>query len=637
MNTIKLKMRRYTNFYSLIVGLLFLLSIFLLINCSTSTEIRSAVPYPTWERIDAHSYANLKDIHTVHLHLDLDINFENQTIYGVARHQMSHHQTNQAVFDIKNIDIQRITKGNGEERSLDYEIGQSDSIMGTPLIVAVDSSVEYINIYYKTTPQSEALDWLPAHLTEGKKHPFLYSQGQSVLTRTWIPLQDSPSNRITYSATVRVPPDLLPIMSATNPTTKNDTGLYHFSMHQPIPSYLIAIAVGDFHYQSLGDHCGFYSEPELIDASLHEFTDLERMLAAAQKLYGDYRWEQYDLVILPYSFPFGGMENPRLTFVNPTLLAGDRSLVTVIAHELAHSWSGNLVTNASWEDFWLNEGFTVYFENRIMEELYGKEVALIHQQIEFLELQETLKRLPAADTRLKLNLSGRDPNEAMTDIAYIKGAYFLRTIEQKVGRKKFDLFLQNYFEHYAFQTLSTEEFVAYLDQELLSPNAVYFNTDEWIYGIGLPANCVQKKGTRLDKIEKYARQTVKNPKKLTTYPFHRWITQEWVAFIRSIPDTTAPDILREIDQIAQLKNSTNSEIICQWYTLAIRCGYTDIKPELKDFISRVGRLKYLEPIYEALKNSPDKTDKIWARKQLEELKTVYHPLTRQAIEHILNG
>jgi leukotriene-A4 hydrolase len=323
----------------------------------------------------------------------------------------------------------------------------------------------------------------------------MYSQGQTVLTRTWIPIQDTPANRITYSADVKVPKEFLAIMSADNPAEKNATGEYHFEMKQPIPAYLIAIAVGNIEYRSLGKNCGVYSEPELIETAANEFVDLQKMITAAEKLYGNYRWEQYDVIVLPYSFPFGGMENPRLTFANP---------VSVIAHELAHSWSGNLVTNASWDDFWLNEGFTVYFENRIMEELYGKEVANILAVIEFQELQRTLKRIDARDTKLKLNLSQRNPDDGMTDIAYIKGAYFLRTLEDVVGRQKFDRFMKKYFDDHAFSTLTTEDFIAYLDKNLLIPNKIKFNTNEWVYKSGIPANCIQIESPRLEKVEKLA-------------------------------------------------------------------------------------------------------------------------------------
>lgn len=585
---------------------------------------------------DMHSYANLEEIHTTHLHLDLDVNFDNNTIYGIARHQMSKHTADTAVFDIKYIDIQKVTVGKDKESETDYMIGQNDSILGAPLMVVIDSTVEYINIYYKTTDKTEALDWLSPGLTEGKKLPFLYSQGQTLLTRTWIPIQDSPSNRITYSADVKVPKELLAIMSAENPTEKNDTGEYHFEMKQPIPAYLIALAVGNLEYRSLGKNSGIYSEPELIDACAYEFEDLQKMINAAGNLYGNYQWGQYDVVVLPYAFPFGGMENPRLTFANPTLITGDRTLVNVIAHELAHSWSGNLVTNASWEDFWLNEGFTVYFENRIMEELYGKEVADILAVIEFQELERTLEKVDKKDTRLKLDLSNRNPDDGMTDIAYIKGAYFLRTLEQAAGRNTFDKFLKKYFHDHAFGTLTTEAFVSYLNEHLLTPNKIKFNTNEWVYSEGIPDNCIKITSPRLTKVEKLATEAAENPAKLKKYKRSDLTTQEWMAFIRKLPRHTHPKTLKKIDDLLSFKNCGNSEIMCEWYTLSINSGYTLIRKDMEKFLSKTGRLKYLEPIYEALHNSHYQSDKDLAQKLFTKYQGNYHPVARLAISGMLN-
>ncbi len=588
---------------------------------------------------ETHSYANLTDIHTKHIHLDLDVNFDNNTIYGVARHQMVNlTSTDTAIFDIKNIDIQKVTIGKDKERETDYVIGQNDSILGAPLMVSIDSTVEFINIYYKTTDKTEALDWLSPDLTEGKKHPFLYSQGQTLLTRTWIPIQDNPSNRITYSADVKVPKDFLALMSAENPKVKNATGEYHFEMNQPIPAYLIALTVGNLEYRSLGVNCGVYSEPELIDTCAYEFVDLQKMISAAEKLYGKYRWEQYDVVVLPYSFPFGGMENPRLTFANPTLLAGDRTLVSVIAHELAHSWSGNLVTNASWEDFWLNEGFTVYFENRIMEELYGKEVANILAILEYQELERTLANIDKEDTKLKLNLSKRNPDDGMTDIAYIKGAYFLRTLEEKVGRNKIDHFLKKYFDDHAFGTLTTEEFVNYLNENLLIPNKIDFNTEEWIYQPGIPSNCVKYTSPRLDKIEKIADEVATKgvSSKLKKINREDLTTQEWLTFIRRLPDHTPPKTMKYIDDILSLKNSGNAEIMCEWYALAINSGYTLVRKDMIKFLNKTGRLKYLEPIYGALVNSQYQTDNDLAKQTFSKSRANYHPIAKMSIDQIVN-
>ena len=430
---------------------------------------------------DDHSYSNLREIHTTHLDLELEVNFQNKTIYGVARHTMNNNNSDTAIFDINGLLIQKVTLGTiNHEKETDFVIGNmdKDSILGQPLLVTTRNKTQQINIYYQTTENSAALDWLDSNLTSSKTKPFLYTQGQAILTRTWIPIQDSPSNRITYSAKVSVPDDLMAVMSAKNKRENISNGNYFFEMKKPIPSYLIALAVGDLSYQSLGPNTGFYCEPELAKACLFEFQDLQKMMQAAEKIYGKYQWGKYDLLVLPYSFPFGGMENPMLTFVNPTIITGDRSLTSVVAHELAHSWSGNLVTNHTWNDFWLNEGFTVYFEQRIMEELYGKDVSDILAAIEFYELQDELKTIASSnnpeDSRLFLNLKGRDPDDGMTDIAYVKGSFFLKTLEQKVGREKFDLFIKSYFKKHAFKTINSGDFINYLEENLLEKNKIKF-------------------------------------------------------------------------------------------------------------------------------------------------------------------
>ncbi|MBL0317256.1 MAG: hypothetical protein IPP69_16430 [Flavobacteriales bacterium] len=300
-----------------------------------------------------------------------------------------------------------------------------------------------VEIDYKTSPDAEALLWV-----EGEK-PFLFTQSQAILARTWVPCQDSPGVRITYNADVTVPSDLMALMSAENPQQKSSDGKYHFKMDQPIPSYLMALAVGDVVFREIGPRTGVYAIPSLADAAANEFSDMQKMVDEAEKLYGSYVWGRYDLLILPPAFPFGGMENPKLTFATPTIIAGDKSLVSLVAHELAHSWSGNLVTNSTWDDFWLNEGFTVYFEQRIMEAVYGRERSEMLATLSRQDLDATIADISTSehpeDSKLKLALEGRSPDDGMTDIAYNKGYFFLRLIEETVGRERFDKFLKVFY------------------------------------------------------------------------------------------------------------------------------------------------------------------------------------------------
>lgn len=611
---------------------------------------------------DYHSYANLTKIRTKHLHLDLDVDFKNRTIYGIARHEMINNGADTAIFDMNGLMIQKVTigpKGSEEETDMFIDKMDKDSILGQPLMVPIKKDTKYVNIYYQTTEKSDALDWLDTNLTTSKTKPFLYTQGQAILTRTWIPLQDSPSNRITYSADVKVPADLLAVMSATNPTEKNETGRYHFEMKQAIPAYLIALAVGDLEYHAFSKNSGVYAEPELLPSCVYEFDAIPDMIDAAEKLYGPYQWGQYDILVLPYSFPFGGMENPRLTFANPTLLAGDKSLVSVIAHELAHSWSGNLVTNRTWNDFWINEGFTVYFEQRIMESLYGKEVADILALVEFDELKDELKRIEKSkhpeDSKLHLALDGRNPDDGMTDIAYVKGAFFLKTIENQVGREKFDPFLKKYFATFQFKTVDANQFISFLNKELLAKNKQQFNYDEWIFGQGLPNNCLQLHSERLEKMDQLAddfthgkvsfapkvsytwKKIGKRKRKIKhieQISIHDHIVQEWQTFIRRLPSHLAVNKLKEIDRYLRFSYSGNSELLTEWFVLSAHCNYVSHnKDQIARFLMKVGRRKYLMPIYEALLLNPN--TRAFALSTFEKAKNHYHAVSRNSISELI--
>ncbi|MDX1583960.1 MAG: M1 family aminopeptidase/hydrolase, partial [Thermoanaerobaculia bacterium] len=418
--------------------------------------------------IDPHSYSNPDEVVVRHLSLDLDVDFDRKVLDGLAELRIENlGESDRIVLDTRDLDILGVKLDDGTET--EWYLGEGDPHLGRPLVVRLEPGTTGISIRYETSPEAAAVQWLSPEQTLGKTDPFLFTQSQAILARTWIPIQDTPGVRMTYDATVRVPEGLLALMSAENPTEDDPSGLYEFEMPQAIPSYLLALAVGDLEFRALGPKSGVYAEPPMIERAAWELADTPEMIEAAEALYGEYRWGRYDVLILPPSFPFGGMENPRLTFATPTIIAGDRSLVSLIAHELAHSWSGNLVTNATWDDFWLNEGFTNYFTSRIMEAVYGREYAEMLALLSMQDLQEEIEELgpESPDTYLKLDLEGRDPDEGMTDIAYEKGYFFLRLLEETFGREVFDDFLRRYFDRFAFHSMTTEGFVQYLEEELI--------------------------------------------------------------------------------------------------------------------------------------------------------------------------
>jgi aminopeptidase N len=590
--------------------------------------------------IENHTHSNIDEIHTTHMHLDLLADFDNKKLSGVVRHTMNNNGTKKAVFDIDGVNIQKVTIGDkNNEKEATFKIGENIENVGAPLIVEIDEQTTEINIYYETTPASNALDWLPPALTASGKYPFLYTQGQPILTRTWIPLQDTPANRITYSADIQVPEGLLAIMSAANPKELAPDGKYSFEMNQPIPSYLVALAIGEMEYHAFSDNSGVYAEPDVIESAAYEFVDIPKMMDAAESLYGSYLWDNYDVVILPYSFPFGGMENPRLTFATPTLIAGDRSLVSVIAHELAHSWSGNLVTNASWNDIWLNEGFTVYFENRIMEKLYGKEIADMLFLVELHELEQTIDKMidegMAKDTQLKLALECRNPDDGLTDVAYIKGAWFLKTLEKEVGRETFDAFITDYFASKKFTSLTSEEFLEYLENNLLAKQNITFNHEEWVYGTGIPENAIEVTSTRFEKVQELAEGIANNNKEIPDdLKLTDFTTQEWITFIRKFKGKLNHEKIKKMDETVGFANSGNSELMTQWFLLNIESEYKDNYDQMEDFLIKVGRRKFLKPLYTALAKTEE--NKTWALKVYEKARPGYHAVSFQTIDKILN-
>lgn len=544
---------------------------------------------------DVHSYAQFDQAYTTHLFLDLVADFDKKTLTGVAAHTIQNNNASEIVFDIKDLNIDKIIT-NDEGKEVKFEIGAEDKILGKPLTVQITPKTTRVEIYYSTNPTSEAVQWLSPQQTADKTDPFLFTQGEAILTRSWIPIQDSPGNKITYSARFKVPDSLTAVMSAK--TTSHKNGEFEFEMNQPIPCYLIALAIGKLEYKSLGARSGVYAEPSMMEACYNEFSDLEKMIDAAEGLYGPYAWEQYDVIVLPPSFPFGGMENPRLTFATPTIIAGDKSLTSLIAHELAHSWSGNLATNATWDDFWLNEGFTVYFEGRIIEKLYGKDYADMLSILSYNGLLAELEDLPAQDTRLKLDLEGRSPDDGMSAIAYDKGCFMLMMIEENIGREKFDQFLNSYFDHFKFKNLNTEEFLAYINEKL--PEVKKLNLEEWIYKPGLPSNCPKIVSAKFDKVDANFESKIylENPRSTND-----WTTHEWLRFIGKIDTSWSITDFEQADKLFDFTNSGNSEIAAAWFEKSIRADYKIVYPQLEAFLVKVGRRKFLTPLYRAMKET----------------------------------
>jgi len=587
-------------------------------------------------RDDPHSYARPNEITVRHLQLDLTVDFDDRRLSGLATLHLDRASDDATtlVLDTWELEVSAVTLGDGNH--VTFELGEPDPVLGRPLTIHAGSA-EVVVVHYATSPEARALQWLePRQTASGKR--FLFTQSQPILARTWIPCQDTPAVRTTYDAKVRVPRDLLAVMSADNPTERTGDGSYEFSMPQPVPAYLIALAVGDLEFRALGDRAGVYAEPSVVDAAAWEFADTEKMMRAAERLYGPYRWGRYDMLVLPPSFPYGGMENPRLTFVTPTILAGDRSLVTLIAHELAHSWSGNLVTNATWNDVWLNEGFTVYFETRIDEELYGAAYTAMLLRLGRQELEAELALVDERDTWLELDLAGRDPDGPMT-VPYEKGSLLLRLLEQAVGRERFDAFLSTYFDRFAFQSMDTTTFADYLRRELLEPAGITdsdLQLEAWLHGPGLPDNAPEFPSDAFDRVDEQVEALLAG-QAADSLDTDGWVSQQWVHFVRALPRDLPFDRLAAVDSAFGLSRSGNIEVLTAWLEMAIESGYVFSEPEvdqvLADFLSRHGRALHLKLVYGKLPATPQGLAR--AKEIYAKARPSYHSVSQGVIDRIL--
>jgi leukotriene-A4 hydrolase len=589
---------------------------------------------------DWHTYSNYQDVVSTHILLDLTVDFKEKQLKGSIEHHLkyNHKGVQNLILDTRDLDIHRVeTFRAGIWSETTFKLAERDDVRGSKLTIVLPRMTKRVKIHYNSRPEASGLQWLSPVQTAGKKLPFMFSQSQAIHARSWMPIQDTPAMRVTYEANIHTAKNLRPIMSAKNDPTWNENGDYHFEMPQPIPTYLIAIAAGNIHYKKMSKQTAIYSEPELLDAAAAEFVDTQAMIDATEKMYGKYRWTDYDLLILPPSFPFGGMENPRLSFITPTVIAGDKSLVSLIAHELAHSWSGNLVTNATWRDLWLNEGFTSYVENRIMEEVFGKERAVMEQALAYQDLKKELVELPKADTILHVTIEGRDPDDAFSGVPYTKGQLFLMFLEKRVGRDNFDTFLKQYFDDHAFGSIDTKNFIKYLKKNLIEKHSGKVSMTEvmeWIKEPLLPTNSPAPTSDAFSKVKSHMTSWLRNDTKLAEIPTNKWTVHEWLFFINNLPKDISLNHLNQLDSQFSLTQSTNNEIAHAWLLLNIKRDNPVVNTRLADYMISIGRRKLIVPLYKALLETESKRN--FTQEIYNKARPGYHPLAQGTIDTLFD-
>jgi leukotriene-A4 hydrolase len=577
-------------------------------------------------RLDPHSYCDDAQAQTESFALAARVDFATHVIAGDVTLTFRAPASGKLDLDSRDLEIERVVDGNGRE--LRFVVHPADAILGSRLEIELADATPSIRIRYRTSPTASALQWLTPAQTSGGKHPFLFSQCQAIHARSVIPMQDTPRLRVRYTAELVVPRELQVVMAAADRGRREDGAVaaHRFEMPQPIPPYLFAFAVGDLASRDLSPRCRVWAEPSVVDAAAYEFADVEAIIGAAESLYGPYDWERFDILTMPPSFPYGGMENPRLTFLTPAVIVGDRSLVSVVAHELAHSWTGNLVTNANAEHFWLNEGFTTYAERRIVEALEGADMAALQAALGRRELDESLERFAdqPALTKLRTQLDGVDPDLAYSLIPYEKGYLFLCAIEAAVGREPFARWLRSYLTTFRFGAITTEDFIAHIEAAL--PGALTaVNASAWLDGEGLPADTPPLRSARLDAIEALGGAV---PAKAQT---SAWSATEWALYLESVPRPAPEATCRALDEQYQLTASQNYDVLVPWLTLALKSGYLAVQPRVEQALAAIGRMKYLRPLYTALAAN----DRARAAAIFERNAASYHPIAKQMVESIL--
>ncbi len=647
-------MRAYASFL-LLPFLLLVASCDDLVSPDTAQRGKVAPILTSEQAFDDETFAKPGEARVTHIDLDLALDFDAKTIGGTATLDiLATDEASQIILDSNGLRVSAVTDEAGN--ALKFELGEKVEGKGEPLTIELpaqklEHSAELAEgelaathrmiVEYVSAPQAEALQWLSPEQTAGAEHPFIFSQGQAINNRTWIPTQDSPGIRQTWQATISAPEPLNVVMSGVlqgepEPEDENRRD-FRFVMNNPVPPYLIAIAAGNIEFRELGPRSGVWAEPEVIEAAAREVGDTEEMIDAGIALFGDYRWGRYDMIVLPPAFPYGGMENPVMTFLTPTFIAGDRSNNGLVAHELAHSWSGNLTTYSSWRDGWLNEGVTSYFENRIVEEVYGKQRAEQEYALSYAGLVGGIEAAGVANPATAMRTPDTiSPFDTRGFAIYDKGTVFLRTVENIIGREKFDAWLTQWFDSHAFEPVTSEMFLTDLREKLIGDDAELeerLMLDEWVYGTGLPENAWKPDSEAFAEVDGAVAAYADDAALPNVDAWGGWTAAEQRRFLEELPQELSNEQLSALDTTLGLSRTENNEVLFLWLEAALRNEYSAAVPQAERFLARVGRNKFVTPLFTAL-NATDWGKPI-AQRIYADTRSSYHAYTRGKVDEAL--
>ncbi|GAB5355776.1 hypothetical protein AAMO2058_000234400 [Amorphochlora amoebiformis] len=609
---------------------------------------------------DPASLSNLEQVHAASFHLDLDVDFAAKVLKGsITVKAEALTDANSIALDTKDLTISKVEDGKGAP--LKYELLKPHPVFGSKLEIKFGEKLAKgestdVKIYYATSPKSSAIQWLPPSNTSGKKHPYLFTQCQAIHARAMFPCMDSPGIKSKYSARVTVPDPLVALMSAARLKRSSDgkKSVYTFEQNVPTPAYLVALVVGALEERKIGPRSSVWSEAEMVDAGAKEFEDTELYLKTAEDIAGPYVWGRYDILLLPPSFPYGGMENPCLTFVTPTLLAGDKSLATVVIHEIAHSWMGNLVTCKTWVDFWMNEGFCRILELKIIKALFGDKHFDLYACIGLKALQESIRHFGCNHeyTKMRPDLKDVDPDDAFSSVPYEKGMNFLIYLENLVGGEKlFNPFLKAYCENFKYKTITAKEFQKFFLGEMKGKvddkKLGTIEWEKWMTSTGMPYVENKFDTTLIDESIKAAESCCKGGD-VERKMVDKWSTPQKVVFFDKLETMQIAalekaksagteekekekfrEILTTLDKACEFSKSRNSEIRFRWYKLGIRCDFEEVFPDTVKFITAQGRMKFVRPLYRLLFGSKGKKLALDTFKSHREM---YHAIAAKMLE-----